>query len=121
MIRPSFDLHKLPFMELLDDCLFLLEKDQEQLAAQSANYISALSAGKKSTQEMEKWKARLIDLQNRYEFLYALVCRVQAIDLLIIISAMSQASKEAVIRGTPGEFSLTVYVNPNVKPLILIH
>lgn len=121
MIRLHFSLHQLPFGELIDDCLYILAKDGKELNKQSAIYEQAVTSGKRSSHELEKWRERLIHLQNRNEFFEALVCRVQTIDLFCIISSIGLATNEANLRGTPNEFALTIYFKPDSKPFILIH
>lgn len=121
MIRPQLALNQLPFAELLDDCLFILEKDETQLARQTALFKRVLKEAKKSPEEIDQWQARLDELQTRIEFYRELVGRVSSFDKISLLSSLSLAIEQAKLRGTPHDYGFTIYFTGGEKPLTLIH
>lgn len=121
MIRPSLALSQLSFSEILDACLFILEKDEEQLTNQTLQFKRALHDPKKSSYEIDQWKARLEVLQNRNEFYNELVSRVGSFEVMLLLSALASAVQEAKRRGKPEEYGFSIYFMDGENPQLNIH
>ena len=121
MIRPDYILHHLPLEELIDDCQYILEQDQEELKKQLFMYKKSLSSGSKSEENMERWHSRIAHLQNRIEFFSALLGRFQSSDTKCIIAALHQSKREAEKRGNHHVYRFSICFEDEGHPWILIY
>lgn len=121
MIRPEYILYNLPLAELLDDCKYILENDEDQLTCQTTMFRRATQEARKSQEYLDNWEIRLNELQTRNEFFWALINRISCLNMMTLMSSLEQAIEEATFRGDPGKYGFTVFFTEGQKPLTLIH
>lgn len=92
-------LYKKDFMELLQECRYIVEIDYEDHKNLVKLYHKLKKEDKKSHEYLERFSDRLFNAELREDYFKELIARVQCHDYLVVYAALYEASIEAKRKG----------------------